>query len=96
MGLPVSPERTSWLFRLDRAHSKIDGVLGTRRQTWLEGLGQQLVGQPDEETSEPMERMDPSALAARIGMRPKGELPASRPANQKSDGSAPWRKALRG
>ena len=34
-------------------------------------------------------------LAARIGMRPKGVLPASRPANPKSDGSAPWRKALR-
>lgn len=66
-------------------------MLGTRRQTWLEGLGHQLSGL----TSEPMERLDPSALAARIGMRPKSEVPPTRPKSPKSVGSAPWRKALR-
>lgn len=75
-------------------------MLGTRRQTWLEGLGQQLAGQPDEQQSEPLESMDPVTLAARIGMRPRGDISLSRPAtgqaNAKGDGSAPWRKALRG
>ncbi len=71
-------------------------MLGTRRQNWLEGIGQQLAGQPDEQPSEAMERMDPAALAARIGMRPKSDVPAPHPTNARSDGSAPWRKALRG
>lgn len=94
MGLSVSPVRTTWLFRGGRSPRTIDGVLGTRRQTWLDGIGQQLSGLPDEQPSEPMERMDPATLAARIGMRPKSERPLIA-AEPKSDGIAPWRKALR-
>ena len=70
-------------------------MLGTRRYAWLEGLGKQLSGQTEQQPSEPMERMDPSALAARIGMRPKSEVPPTKPKSPKGDGSAPWRKALR-
>ena len=69
-------------------------VLGTRRQSWLEGLGQQLSGGSDAQ-SEPVERLDPSSLAARIGMAPKTDEPAPRPKSPRSDGKAPWRKALR-
>lgn len=66
-------------------------MLGTRRQGWLDGLGQQLSGG----SGEPVERLDPSALAARIGMTPKTDAPAPVPKSPRSDGNAPWRKALR-
>lgn len=92
MGLLVSPDRTTGLWPCRERQRTIAHVVGTRRQNWLEGLGQQLSGQAEQQPSEPVERMDPSALAARIGMRPKSEVPTKSP---KSDGSAPWRKALR-
>lgn len=92
LGLPVSPDRTTSLFRLGRFRRTIVHVVGARRQNWLEGLGQQLSGHPEQPPSEPEEQMDPSALAARIGMPPKIEAPAKNP---RSDGKAPWRKALR-
>lgn len=103
MGLLVSPDRTSGLFRQERSCGTIGHVLGTRRQAWLDGLGQ-LTGQADRQSadradrSDPIERLDPTALAARIGMRQKSDLSAAGPKSQpsqKSDGNAPWRKALR-
>ena len=73
----------------------IGDVLGTRRQGWLDGIGQQLSGGSDSPSAEPVERLDPSALSARIGMAPKSDAPAARPKSPRSDGNAPWRKALR-
>jgi len=42
-----------------------------------------------------MESLDPSDLSTRIGMTPKGEKPAPPAIRPRSDGTAPWRKALR-
>jgi hypothetical protein len=69
--------------------------VGAKRQNWLEGLGQQLSRQSDEAAGEPMESLAPSDLATRIGMTPKGEKPAPPAIRPRSDGKAPWRKALR-
>ena len=96
MGLPVSPERTTVLWPRAGPRRTIVDVLGTRRQGWLEGLGQQLGGQPDQGATDQVERLDPSALAARIGMTEKRERPAAPAPSARSEGAAPWRKALRG
>lgn len=66
-----------------------------KRQSWLEGLGQQLSRQSDDATGELMESLDPSDLSTRIGMAPKDEKPAPPAIRPRSDGKAPWRKALR-
>lgn len=95
MGLPVSPEWTTYLWPRARHRRTIVGVLGTRRHGWLEGLGQQLAGQQDQRSADPVERLDPSTLSARIGITEKRSAPAPAQA-PRSDGTAPWRKALRG
>ena len=96
MGLPVSPEWTTVLWPCAGQRRTMVDVLGTRRHAWLEGLGQQLGGQQDQGSAEQVERVDPSALAARIGMTQKRETPAAPAPSSRSDGTAPWRKALRG
>ena len=95
VGLPVSPGWTTVLWRAAGPRSTIVDVLGTRRQGWLDGIGQQRSGGSGSPSAEPIERLDPSSLAARIGMAPKSEAPAPRPKSPRSDGNAPWRKALR-
>lgn len=96
MGLPASPEWTTVLWPCARHRRTIVDVLGTRRHAWLEGLGQQLGGQQDQRSADPVEHLDPSALAARIGMSEKRATPAASAPSGRSDGTAPWRKALRG
>jgi len=93
LGLLVSPDRTTVLWPGRGNGSTIDRV--GKRQSWLVGLGQQLSRQSEAPSGEPMESLEPSDLSTRIGMTPKGEKPAPPAIRPRSDGTAPWRKALR-
>ena len=68
-------------------------VIGARLPAWrqaLSQLGEQLApGQHERQVVEPIESVEPDALAARIGARPAAARPAM------SDGNAAWRRALR-
>ena len=69
--------------------------MGTRRQAWFEGLAQQRATRSEHHSVEPIERLEPSDLSARIGMTPKLDPPVAPQTSPRSDGTAPWRKALR-
>jgi len=101
--MEVLPLRgTSGLTRSDdrtMAPSPVRGhdrrVMGTRRQVWLEGLAQQRATRSEHQAVEPIEHLEPSDLSARIGIAPKTEASVARQKSPRSDGTAPWRKALR-
>ncbi|HET8569089.1 MAG TPA: hypothetical protein VFM93_08905 [Candidatus Limnocylindria bacterium] len=66
-------------------------MLGSGRPQWLDSLGS--LAKPDERE---MEHLDASSLSARIGVRHEPAAPAAVPAKPTiTDGTAPWRKALR-
>ena len=69
--------------------------MGMRRQAWFEGLAQQRAARSEHQAVEPIERVKPSDLSARIGMTPKLDPPVAPQNSPRSDGKAPWRKALR-